>query len=58
MSIKIAFQSVIGTYALYLRGTLPNEQTIHEVFTVIITEKPEIIVNSEVAGVFAQLLTN
>jgi hypothetical protein len=48
MSIKVAFQSVAGTHALYLRGTLPNGQTIHELFTVIITEKPENIVNSEV----------
>ena len=40
MAIKVAFQSVAGTYRLYLRGTLPNEQTVHETFTVIITAKP------------------
>jgi hypothetical protein len=40
MAIKVAFQSVAGTYPLYLRGTLPNEQTVHETFTVIITAKP------------------
>jgi hypothetical protein len=58
MSIKVAFQSVIGSYELYLRGTLPNGQTVHETFRVNITEKPAIIINSRVAGTFAQLLTN
>jgi hypothetical protein len=40
MAIKVAFQSVAGTYPLCLRGTLPNGQTVHEIFTVIISEKP------------------
>jgi hypothetical protein len=52
MAIKVAFQSIAGTYPLFLRGTLPNGQTVHETFTVIISEKPSIIVNSERAGAF------
>ena len=58
MTLNVAFQSAIGTYDLYLRGTLPNGQAVHETFTVKITEKPAIIINSQVAGAFAQLLTN
>ena len=46
LTIKVAFQSVIGSYDLYLRGTLPNGQTVHETFTVNITEKPAIIIDS------------
>jgi hypothetical protein len=46
LTIKVAFQSVIGSYDLYLRGTLPNDQTVHETFTVNITEKPAIIIDS------------
>jgi hypothetical protein len=55
MSIKVAFQSVIGTYDLFLRGTLPNDQTVHEIFTVNITVKPPIIINLPVEEKFAQL---
>ena len=45
MTLKVGFQSLIGTYDLFLRGTLPNGQAMHETFTVKITEKPTIIIN-------------
>ena len=58
MSIIVSFYSEVGTYDMVLRATLPNGQTAHDLFTIIIKEKPEIIVSESIASKFANLLTN
>ena len=58
MSIKVDYYSIIGTYDLLVRGTLPNGQTAHELFTVEISEIPPILIDQEVASKYAALLTN
>jgi hypothetical protein len=55
-SINVAFQSTMGTFDLILRGTLPNQQTTHETFTVIITEKPPIFIDQNVSSSFGDRL--
>ena len=48
----------MGTFNLVVRGTLPNGQTTHELFTVVITEKPPLIVDQEVAQRYAAIVSN
>jgi hypothetical protein len=55
-SINVAFQSTMGTFELILRGTLPNLQTTHETFTVIITEKPPIFIDEIISSSFGERL--
>jgi hypothetical protein len=55
-SINVAYQSTVGTFDLILRGTLPNQQTAHETFTVIITEKPPKFIDEIISSSFGERL--
>jgi hypothetical protein len=46
----------MGTFDLILRGTLPNLQTAHETFTVIIVEKPVIVIDEKVSSYYENML--